>query len=181
MRKIKLAMYVSVDGVVENPAWTGPYFNDELSKMQYDYLFSSDALLLGRVTYEGFAASWPHMEEATGDFGVKMNRMPKYVASRTLQSADWNATILKGDLATAVRDLKNASGEDVLIYGSGSLVDDLTKLGLIDEFRMMVHPIIVGTGKRFDISLDTSTPLELTDSRTTSTGVSVLTYTLAQS
>src|SRR5207247_3336948 len=102
MRKIKLAMYVTLDGVVEGPSWTGPFWNDELSKLQADYLFASDALLLGRVTYEGFAAAWPSMEESTGEFGKKMNSMPKFVASRTLDKGEWNATIIKGDLATEV-------------------------------------------------------------------------------
>ena len=100
MRKIKLAMYVSVDGVVENPAWTGPFWNDQLSQLQADYLFASDALLLGRVTYDGFAIAWPTLEESTGEFGKKMNAMPKFVASRTLDTAEWNATIIKGELGT---------------------------------------------------------------------------------
>ena len=99
---LKLAMYVSLDGVVEEPAWTGPFWNDQLSDLQEEYLYSSDALVLGRVTYEGFAAAWPSMEEATGDFGRKMNSMPKFVASRTLSEAEWNATILEGDVAEAV-------------------------------------------------------------------------------
>src|SRR5689334_16837865 len=118
MRKIKLAMYVSLDGVVENPAWTGPFWNDELAKLQYDYLFSSEALLLGRVTYEGFAAAWPKMTD-TGEFGVRMNTMPKFVASRTLAEAEWNATILNGDVPAAVARLKEQPGQDLLIYGSG--------------------------------------------------------------
>lgn len=110
MRTLKLAMYVSLDGVVENPAWTGPFWNDQLSDLQGEYLYSSDALVLGRVTYEGFAAAWPSMEEATGDFGKKMNSMPKHVASRTLSEAGWNATILQGDVAGATEtvDLKLA-------------------------------------------------------------------------
>src|ERR1051326_306681 len=99
-------MYVSLDGVVENPRWTGPFGNEQLSKLQADYLYASDALVLGRVTYEGFAASWPSMEEATGDFGRKMNSMPKFVASRTLDEAEWNATIIEGDLNTEVAKRK---------------------------------------------------------------------------
>src|ERR1700751_4595265 len=122
MRTLKLAMYVSLDGVVENPAWTAPYWNDELSDMQAAYLYSSDALVLGRVTYEGFAASWPGMEESTGEFGKKMNSMPKFVASRTLESTEWNASIIQGELGTEVATLKAEPGEDLLIYGSGTLV-----------------------------------------------------------
>jgi dihydrofolate reductase len=177
MRKVKLAMYVSVDGVVENPAWTGPFWNDELSKLQKDYLFASDALLLGRVTYQGFAASWPTME-GTGEFGEKMNAMPKFVASKTLDKGEWNSTIIKGDLAAEVAKLKEQSSQDLLIYGSGDLVDELARHGLIDEYRLMVHPVIVGSGKRLLNGLTTTT-LHLVDTITTGTGVVVLTYAAA--
>jgi dihydrofolate reductase len=175
MRKLKLAMYVSLDGVVENPAWTAPYWNDELSDMQADYLYSSEALVLGRVTYEGFAASWPGMEESTGEFGKKMNSMPKYVASRTLEHAEWNASIIQGDLATEIATLKADDGGDLLIYGSGTLVDELTRLGLIDEYRLMIHPVLVGTGKRlFEDTAETK--LRVADTTTTQAGVVVATY-----
>ena len=175
MRKLKLAMYVSLDGVVEEPAWTGPFWNDELSGLQEAYLYSSDALVLGRVTYEGFAAAWPGMEESTGDFGRKMNSMPKFVASRTLKDAEWNASIIEGDLSDAVATLKEGSGGDLLIYGSGTLVDELTARGLIDEYRLMVHPVLVGDGKRL-FTDSTPTTLRLADSVVTATGVAVLTY-----
>ncbi len=158
MRKLKLAMYVSIDGVVEGPGWTGPFWNDEIAKLQEDYLYASDALVLGRVTYDGFKAAWPSMTD-TGEFGVKMNTMPKFVASRTLDKGEWNATIIKGD-------------------GSGDLVDELTRLGLIDEYRLMVHPVIVGSGKRLFHQKATTT-LRLVDSVITSTGVAVLTYSPA--
>jgi dihydrofolate reductase len=179
MRKLKLAMYVAADGVVEGPSWTGPFWNDQLAKLQEDYLYSSDALVLGRVTYEGFAAAWPSMEESTGDFGKKMNTMPKFVASRTLDSAVWNATIIQGDLTDAVAALKAEPGGDLLIYGSGDVVDELTRAGLIDEYRLMIHPVIVGSGKRLFNGLETTT-LRLEDSRTTDTGVAVLTYAKAE-
>ena len=178
MRKVKLAMYVSLDGVVENPAWTGPFWNDELARLQHDYLFASDALLLGRVTYQGFAAAWPTMTD-TGDFGVRMNTMPKFVASRTLDKAEWNATIIRGDVAAEVARLKEQPGGDLLIYGSGDLVDELTRHRLIDEYRLMLHPVIVGAGKRlFNGGIPTTT-LRLRDTTTTSPGVAVLTDTTA--
>jgi dihydrofolate reductase len=176
MRKVKLAMYVSLDGVVENPAWTGPFWNDQLSKLQADYLFSSDALLLGRITYEGFAAAWPTMEESTGEFGKRMNTMPKFVASKTLAEGRWNATIIKGELSSEVAKLKEQPGGDLLIYGSGDLVDELTQRGLIDEYRLMIHPVIVGSGKRL-FNGGTTTNLRLVESTSTDTGVVVLTYT----
>ena len=175
MRKIKLAMYVALDGVVENPAWTAPFWNNEISDLQEEYLYSSDALLLGRVTYEGFAASWPNMEEETGDFGRKMNSMPKFVASCTLEQAEWNATILDGDVAAAVAALKEQDGGDLLIYGSGELVDELTRSRLIDEYRLIVYPVLVGSGKRI-FNAGNERTLELADATTTSAGIAVLTY-----
>jgi dihydrofolate reductase len=178
MRKIKLAIYVALDGVVGNPAWTGPFWSDELAALQREYLFSSDALLLGRVTYQGFAAAWPKLTD-TGDFGERMNAMPKFVASRTLKEAEWNATIINGDLPLEVARLKQQPGQALLIYGSGDLVDELTRHRLIDEYRVMLYPVIVGSGKRFLNALPLTT-LHLDESVTTSTGVSVITYTVAQ-
>jgi dihydrofolate reductase len=175
MRPLKLAMYVALDGVVENPAWTTPFWNDELAALQEDYLFSSDALVLGRVTYEGFAASWPSMEESTGDFGRTMNSMSKHVATRTLRELEWNAAAIEGDLAAEVTRLKEQEGRDLLIYGSGTLVDELTRLGLIDEYRLMLFPTLVGSGKKL-FEHATETALRLVDSTTTETGVAVLTY-----
>ena len=177
-RKLKLAMYVALDGVVENPAWTAPFWNDQLSDLQEEYLYSSDALILGRVTYEGFAASWPSMEEATGDFGKKMNSMPKFVASRTLSEPEWNATIVQGDAAEAVRKLKDEDGGDLLIYGSGNLVDELTRHRLIDEYRLMVSPVIVGTGQKLFQGLTETVDLKLGGTVTTDAGVAVVTYVL---
>jgi dihydrofolate reductase len=174
--KVVAAEYVSVDGVMEDPAWTGPFWNDELAKAQYDLLFASDALLLGRVTYQGFAAAWPKMEAETGDFGVRMNTMPKYVATRTLTEMEWNATRIEGDVPEAVAQLKQQPGGNLLIYGSAALVNTLAQQGLIDEYRLMLHPVIVGTGKRlFNEGLST-TGLQLVDSKTTATGVTILTY-----
>ncbi|HEX5224163.1 MAG TPA: dihydrofolate reductase family protein [Solirubrobacteraceae bacterium] len=178
MRKVKLAMYVALDGVVENPAWTAPYWNDEISAMQEEYLYSSDELLLGRVTYEGFAASWPTMEEETGDFGRKMNSMPKRVASRTLSDAEWNAAIIDGDLGEAVRAMKQEDGADILIYGSGELVDELTRLSLIDEYRLIVYPVLVGEGKRLFAS-QPERALSLKETASTASGIVVLTYDAA--
>ncbi len=178
MRKLKLAMYVSLDGVVEDPAWTGPFWDDELSKLQAGYLFASEALVLGRVTYEGFAAAWPGMEETTGEFGKKMNSMPKFVASRTLAEGTWNATILSGELADEIEKLKSLPGDDLLIYGSGDVVDELTRHGLIDEYRLMIHPVVVGSGKRLFNNVDMKS-FRLDETTVTRTGVAVLTYSSA--
>jgi dihydrofolate reductase len=179
MGKVVAAEYVSVDGVMEEPAWTGPFWNDELAKAQYDLLFASDALLLGRVTYQGFAAAWPTME-GTGEFGERMNSLPKHVASTTLDAMEWNATRIEGDVPDAVARLKEQPG-NLLIYGSADLVNALLQRGLIDEYRLMLHPVVVGKGKRlFKDGIDT-TALKLVDTKTTATGVVILTYEPARS
>ena len=133
--------------------------------------------MLGRITYQGFAAAWPSME-GTGDFGERMNSMPKFVASRTLDKGEWNAEIMQGDVADAVANLKAEPGGDLLIYGSGDLVDELTRHRLIDEYRLMVHPVIVGSGKRI-FSTGAAATLSLAETVTTGTGVVVATCTVA--
>ena len=172
MSKIIAAEYLTLDGVMENPAWTAPYFNDELGEFQNELMVASDALLLGRVTYEAFAAAWPNMPDAPG--ADRMNGLPKYVASRTLQAAEWNAQIIEGDVAAAVARLKQEPGQNLLIYGSGQLVEYLREHGLIDEYRLMVFPVVLGSGKRLFANAPTNFTLK--SSHTTSTGVLVLTY-----
>ena len=162
---------------MENPTWTGPYFNEEVGDFQHELLFASDALLLGRVTYEGFAAVWPGMTDEQG-FADRMNSMPKYVASRTLETAEWNAEIIRGDVAEAVAKLKAEPGQNLLIYGSAHLVEYLRQHGLIDQYRLMVHPLLLGSGKRL-FTGDASTDMKLISCHTTSTGVLILTYQVA--
>ena len=177
MRKIIAAEYLTLDGVMEDPAWTSPYFNDELGQTQRELLFASDALLLGRVTYEGFAAAWPGMTDEEG-FADRMNSLPKFVASTTLNTAEWNATILQSDVPAAVAELKQAPGQNLLIYGSGDLVETLRQHHLIDEYRLMIHPVVLGKGKRLFKESRPHTDLTLVATRTTSTGVLLLTYQL---
>jgi dihydrofolate reductase len=187
MSRIVAVEYLSVDGrmEMEDPegkeeelgGWTAPYWNDELEKMQYDQLFTSEALLLGRVTYEGFAASWPSQTDEQG-FADRMNNLPKYVASTTLQEPlEWNATLLHGDPVDEVRTLKEQPGQDILIYGSGELVRTLLAHDLIDVLRLIIHPVFLGRGKRLLEDVDSS-GLTLTDSQTTGKGVATLTYGL---
>jgi len=114
------------------------------------------------------AAAWPAMEESTGEFGKKMNAMPRFVASRMRDNAEWDATAIRGDLATEAAKLKEEPGGDLLIYGSGDVVDELTRHGLIDEYRLMIHPVIVGPGKRLFNDLPLTTR-RLVDSITTDT------------
>jgi dihydrofolate reductase len=130
---------------------------------------------LGRLTYEGFAAAWPTME-GTGEFGEKMNGMPKYVASRTLETATWNATIIKGDVAAEVRALKEQDGGDLLIGGSGQLIDFLTAHDLIDEYRLMVYPIVLGNGTKRLFNNVPRRTFTLVDTVAFPTGVMVNTY-----
>jgi dihydrofolate reductase len=180
-RKVVASLYVSLDGYLDEPGkWSFPFWSDEAAKFKWNELVDSDALLLGRRTYEGFAAAWPTMQ-GTGDFGEKMNSMPKYVASRTLHTATWNAGIIVGDVAEAVARLKQEDGGDLLISGSGSLVDFLTEANLVDEYRLMVHPIILGDEgtKRLFSGATTRRTLALVDTARFPTGVLVNTYHLA--
>ena len=169
--------YVSLDGVFEEPGeWSFPFFNDEAAQFKARELEQTDALLLGRKTYEGFAAAWPTME-GTGEFGEKMNSMPKYVVSSSLEQADWTGSVLvKGDLATEVRKLKDKPGQDLLLSGSAQLVNGLLQANLIDLYRFMVHPIVLGAGARlFPDGID-RTVLELTHHETFDSGIVILEY-----
>ena len=187
MRKVVAAEYVTVDGVMTDPGgvgeiehggWSNQYFNDELAAYQSEQLLASDALLLGRVTFEGFAAAWPAMEETEGAFAGRMNALRKFVASKTLREPlPWNGTLVKGDLAEEVAKLKEQPGRDILIYGSGGLVNTLMRHNLIDEYRLMIFPVLPGGGKPLFLSGHNTTALRLAGTRTTSTGVVLLTYT----
>jgi dihydrofolate reductase len=170
------AEYLTLDGVMEDPSWSNPYWNDELAKFQSDLLFASDALLLGRITYEEFAASWPDPEHEEGAFADKMNAMPKFVASRNLEETEWNATLLKGDVVDEVAKLKQQPGQDLLIYGSGALVNTLMQHDLIDQYRLMVYPVIIGQGKRLFREGSDKNELRLTATNSVSTGVVILDY-----
>ncbi len=187
MGKIVVTEFISLDGVFEDPGgaegyehggWTFTFDQgDEGRKFKLDELMASDAQLLGRVTYEGFAKAWPAMEDPVG-FADKMNGMPKYVVSSTLANPSWhNSTVLAS--TAEVAGLKDQYQGDILIAGSGQLVRGLTDLGLVDEYRLMVFPVILGTGKRlFDGAK--MTRLRLTGSTPVGTdGVTVQTYTPA--
>ncbi len=169
--------YLSLDGVFEEPGrWSFPFFSDDASQFKLDELQASDALLLGRTTYQGFAAAWPTME-GTGDFGVKMNTMPKYVVSSTLKSADWSGSILvTGDAVAEVTRLKDQPGGDLLLAGSAQLFAALSNAGLIDVYRLMVHPIVLGNGRRLFTDGVDETTLTLTSARSLASGVVVLEY-----
>ena len=183
MRRVVVSEFVSLDSVVEDPQWTFQFGSEEQEEFKFDELAASDALLLGRVTYEGFAAAWPQMEEQTGEYGAWMNGYPKYVVSTTLEERlEWNnSTLIKGNVAEEIARLKQQTGEDILVFGSGALVNTLLEHDLVDEYRIMIFPVVVGGGKRlFGEALD-KTVLKLTDTRTFASGVVVLTYQPAPS
>jgi dihydrofolate reductase len=175
-RKVVASTYITLDGYIDEPGrWSFPFWSEEASRFKAQELFASDAQLLGRLTYEGFAAAWPTME-GTGEFGEKMNSMPKYVASRTLDTASWNATIINGDVGEKVRELKAEDGGDLLIGGSGQLIDYLTAHDLIDEYRMMVYPLILGDGSKRLFNGVPRRTLALVETLRFPTGVVVNTY-----
>jgi dihydrofolate reductase len=184
MRKIVVSEFVSLDGVMEDPGgaehsqyggWTIPYWNDELGAFKAEELFASDALLLGRATYEGFAAAWPNMKDEQG-FADRMNSNKKYVVSSTLKTAEWNnSTIIKGDLVEEITKIKQEPGQDILVGGSASLAKALLRHGLVDELRLEVYPIVLGAGKRI-FGEDSYAKLELVSHQATSNGVLLLVY-----
>lgn len=180
MSKIFAVSYMSLDGVMEAPAWSGPYFNEELAQFQHDNMFGCDALLLGRVTYEGFAAAWPNMVEEEGEGAVRMNSMPKYVATTTLTEPQWNAEFITGDTAEEVAKLKAMPDNDMMVAGSGKFLAYLSEHGLVDEYRIMVFPVVVGAGQKLFGEGWPQQSLSLAKSQITSNGVAILTYVPAQ-
>lgn len=186
MGKIVVTEFVSLDGVIEAPGggedykhtgWTFEIDRGEGGEQfKLDELVEAEAQLLGRVTYEGFAAAWPTMEDGAG-FAEKMNGMPKYVVSSTLQEASWeNSTILRGDLADEVAKLHREIDGVILVAGSAQLVQGLLEHDLVDELRLMVFPVLLGEGKRLFGDVAEKKPLNLVDSKTVGAGIALLTY-----
>jgi dihydrofolate reductase len=188
MAKLVVTEFVSLDGVMEDPggsehskhgAWTFQFERGaEGDKFKLDELSAADSQLLGRVTYQGFAKAWPTIDDPHG-FADKMNSMRKYVVSTTLtdEEATWeNTVVIRGDVADEVRKLKAQPGGDILVAGSCSLVHSLMVYGLVDEYRLMVFPVVLGSGKRLFGESSETTKLVLTESRTVGDGVLLLTY-----
>jgi dihydrofolate reductase len=179
MRKVVAAEFLSLDGVMESPdQWHFPYFNDEMGQAVGEGFETSDALLMGRVLYEEWAAFWPNQNPEENPVAEHMNGLRKYVVSTTLQEPlAWNnASLINGDVAEEISRLKQQPGKDITISGSGALVRSLLGYGLLDELKLMVHPIVVGSGKKLFEDGEQQTPLELVESRTFTTGVVYLTY-----
>jgi dihydrofolate reductase len=179
MRKVIASEFVSLDGVMESPEkWHFPYFNDEMGEAIGAAMAQADAMLMGRVLYEEWAAYWPQQDPEENPAAGFMNGVQKYVVSTTLKEPlGWdNSTLIKENVAEEIAGLKRQTGGDISISGSGSLVQSLLKEGLIDELRLMVHPVVVGNGKRLFEEGGDQIALELVDFRTFSTGVVYLTY-----
>ena len=179
MRKVVAAEFLSLDGVMESPdQWHFPYFNDEMGQAIGEGFASSDALLMGRVLYEEWAAYWPNQDPEKNPIAATMNSLNKYVVSTTLEGPlGWNnASLIGRDVAKEISELKRQPGKDIVISGSGSLVRSLLDYGLLDELKLSIHPIVVGSGKKLFEDSEKRTALELVDSRTFSTGVVYLTY-----
>lgn len=179
MRKIIAALFISLDGVIEAPNdWIGPWFNPQLGGAVGSMIAAQDAMLLGRVSYEEFAAYWPHQ---TGEMADGMNGTPKYVVSGTLKSADWqNSTLIPAATAMAeIAELKEQPGKNIGMTGSGTLVSSLLREGLLDELHLFAFPVVLGSGKRLFGTPGDKLPLELMDSSTFETGVLNLTYAKA--
>lgn len=187
MGRIVVTEFVSLDGVMEDPGgaegfrhggWTFEFSRGEDGdRFKLDELVDAEAQLLGRVTYEGFAAAWPSMEDEVG-FAEKMNSMPKYVFSKTLGQAEWNnSTVLSGDFATEIARLRDRLDGDILVAGSAQLVQGLVANDLLDELHLMVFPVLLGGGKRLFAEHEDKKRFALRDSRTVGEdGVLVLTY-----
>jgi dihydrofolate reductase len=172
--KLVVSQFITLDGVVEDPGgaegferggWAFQFDRGpDGDRFKLDEVTAAGALLLGRVTYEGFAAAWP---SRTGEFADKFNTMPKYVVSSTLQNPEWNnSTVIRDDVAREVTKLKQEDGGDILVNGSIRLVEALMEHGLVDEYRLMVFPVVLGTGKRLFRDGADATPLEVVETRT---------------
>jgi dihydrofolate reductase len=184
MGRIIVTEFISVDGVVEDPGgsedskyggWAFEFSRgEEGDQFKLDETLESEAQLLGRVTYEGFAEAWPPRD---GEFADKFNSMPKYVVSSTLKNPEWtNSTVLDGDMAESVAKLKDEVDGDIVVHGSVQLVQGLIEHGLVDELRLMVFPVVLGGGKRLFGETSDKQALRLTDSKTVGDGVSILVY-----
>jgi dihydrofolate reductase len=184
MGRIVVTEFMSLDGVVEDPGgaedfkyggWSFEFARgEEGDKFKLDEALDSEALLLGRVTYEGFAAAWPSRD---GEFADKFNDMPKYVVSSTLEDPEWNnSTVLRGDVTEEVSKLKQAQDGDIVVHGSAQLVQTLLERDLVDELRLMVFPVVLGSGKRLFGDTSDKKGLRLADSKTVGDGVAILIY-----
>jgi dihydrofolate reductase len=181
MGKLTVSTFLTLDGVMQAPGdarefdrggWQIQFFDEDAGTVAKAGLFAADALLLGRVTYEHFAAAWPEMTDEEG-FADRMNSIPKFVASSTLGEAEWNASVIR-DVATEVPELK--ARHDMLVMGSGRLVHALRQNDLVDEYEIWIHPILLGAGTRLFEDIAYATTLALRGREVTDKGITVLTF-----
>jgi dihydrofolate reductase len=187
MRKIIVTMWTTLDGFIAGPNgemdWVGAFYDEAMGNYEYDLVSAADTLLLGRVTYQSFAGAWPHVPENPNaqkgevEYAHRLNAMRKIVFSRTLPHAEWNnSTLLKEIVPAEFNTMKQEPGRDMVIYGSASIVRALTNLGLIDEYQLLVHPIVIGSGKPLFKDIEHKVNLKLINTRTHPSGVVILYY-----
>jgi dihydrofolate reductase len=173
MRNVVVTEFVSLDGIMEDPAWTFKYWNDETAKFKGDESTASDAMLLGRVTYQGFAVAWPESKDEGAPY---FNNVRKYVVSTTLDKAEWNNSVLiKDNVVAEINKLKQQNGKDITVHGSATLVQTLIKHDLVDRYRLLVYPLVLGKGKRL-FEQGTMATLKLVEAQSFSSGVVALIY-----
>jgi dihydrofolate reductase len=177
MRNVIVSEFVTLDGVMDEPRWTfqSPPSANQL-KFKSDELFSSDALLLGRITYQGFAAAWPSMSSDEQGYSKRMNSLPKYIVSASIEKVEWeNSRLIKANIAEEVAKLKQQPGQDILVFGSRELANTLLQHDLVDELRLLVYPIVLGAGRRL-FKDGIGTKLKLKESRAFESGIVLLRY-----
>jgi dihydrofolate reductase len=173
MRKLVVTEFLSLDGVMEAPMWTFPYWNDEIANFKGEESNASDALLLGRVTYEGFAAAWPNSKDEGAPY---FNNVRKYVVTTTLDKAEWNNShLIKGNVVEEIRKLKQQDGGNITVHGSGRLIQTLMQHDLVDVYRLLVYPLVLGKGQRL-FEEGSTTKLNLVKTQSFSSGVVGLIY-----
>jgi dihydrofolate reductase len=173
MRNIIVTAFMSLDGVIENPAWSFPYWNDQIAEFKGEETSADQALLLGRVTYEGFAAAWPNSPDEGAAY---FNGAKKYVVSNTLDKAEWNnSQIISGNVIEEIRKLKAGDGTDMVVHGSATLAQTLMQHNLVDQYRLLIYPLVLGEGQRL-FKEGIPAKLELVETRPFSSGAVGLIY-----
>jgi dihydrofolate reductase len=189
--KLTMTMFLSLDGVMQGPGgpdedrsdgfdqggWLVPYADEDMGRFVVEWIAAANGFLLGRKTYEIFAASWPHVTDEDDPVASKLNSLPKYVASNSLRKVEWNnSTLIKGDVAEEVAKLKRQPGNELQVHGSGDLAQTLIEHNLIDEYRLWQYPVVLGSGKRLFRDGTPPTALSLVDTKTTNAGVAIHVY-----